>query len=96
MNVRIGWHPNALDDIYGIEAYIERDNPPAAQMMEMRIRAAVNMLAEHPNLGRAGRVSGTREPIVAGTPYLVAYAVLGDEIRVLAVLHGVQKWPEAF
>ncbi len=94
--MRIGWHPNALDDIRGIEAFIEWDNPPAAQAMETRIRAVVEILAEHPNLGRPGRVSGTRELIVAGTPYLVAYAVLGDEVRILAVLHTAQKWPEAF
>jgi toxin ParE1/3/4 len=47
---------------------------------------------------RPGRVENTRELVIAGTAYLVAYTVdqrLGAVI-VLRVLHGRQVWPEAF
>jgi plasmid stabilization system protein ParE len=48
-----------------------------------------------PYAGRVGRVAGTREIIVPGTSYLVAYRVLDDMIHVLAVLHGARRWPES-
>ncbi|HEX6610374.1 MAG TPA: type II toxin-antitoxin system RelE/ParE family toxin [Hyphomicrobiaceae bacterium] len=48
----------------------------------------------HPRLGRAGRVSGTRELVIA--PFIVAYEVTDDLIVVLAVLRGRRRWPRSF
>jgi toxin ParE1/3/4 len=49
-----------------------------------------------PRAGRIGRVTGTREVAVSGTPYLVVYGIVKNTIHVLAILHGVQEWPESF
>ncbi|MDB5571288.1 MAG: addiction module toxin, RelE/StbE family [Hyphomicrobiales bacterium] len=46
--------------------------------------------------GRPGRVAGTRELLVAGAPYVVAYRVNGAVIDILGVLHTARRWPEAF
>jgi toxin ParE1/3/4 len=54
------------------------------------------MLAEHPGMGRPGRVEGTRELVIAGLPYLVAYLHRGDTVTVLRVVHGAMKWPKRF
>jgi toxin ParE1/3/4 len=54
---------------------------------------AVERLAELPGLGRPGRVAGTRELIVPGTPYIVPYRLRGDRLEVIAVFHTSQKWP---
>jgi toxin ParE1/3/4 len=51
------------------------------------------MLADHPHMGRAGRVDGTRELVVARTPYLVVYRVISTEVRIIRVLHSAQCWP---
>ena len=51
---------------------------------------------QHPYLGRDGRVPGTREHVIAGTPFVVAYRVHKDQIQILAVLHASRRWPEAF
>jgi len=32
---------------------------------------------------------------VPRTPFIVAYAIIGKEIRILAVLHAAQRWPES-
>jgi toxin ParE1/3/4 len=52
----------------------------------------VDQLAPHPNLGRLGRVLGTRELVVARTPYIVAYRIEEAAVVVLRVLHGAQQW----
>ena len=54
----------------------------------------MELLADQPGLGRAGRVSGTRELVVARTPYVVPYRVKGEVIEALRVYHGAQRWPE--
>jgi addiction module RelE/StbE family toxin len=59
------------------------------------IRAQVNALRQFPESGRPGRVDGTRELVIDRTPYIVAYRILGDTVRVLRVLHGSQQWPDA-
>jgi len=54
------------------------------------------MLAEHPGLGRPGRVEDTRELVVTGLPYVVPNVHERDAVTVLRVLHGAMKWPERF
>jgi toxin ParE1/3/4 len=61
-----------------------------------RIATSVERLATHPALGRTGRVPGTRELVVSGTPHLVAYRVRGETVEILRVFHGARKWPEKF
>jgi toxin ParE1/3/4 len=50
-------------------------------------------LANHPHMGRAGRIKGTRELVVSGTPYVIAYRVEPDAVVILRLLHGAQRWP---
>lgn len=50
-------------------------------------------LGRHPRGGRVGRVGGTREQVVGGTPYAVVYRLEEEAILVLRVLHGRQQWP---
>ena len=49
-------------------------------------------LIDHPQLGRPGRVAGTRE-LVAHRNYIVVYDVTGELVRVLRVLHAARQWP---
>lgn len=71
--------------------YIEADNPSAAAMIDERIMAAARRLIDFPANGRVGRIAGTRELVINGTPYIAVYAVTETAIR---VLHGSQEWPE--
>jgi plasmid stabilization system protein ParE len=74
--------------------YIARDDPQAAALIVQRIAASVEHLARHPASGRPGRVTGTRELVILGTPYLVPYRVRGGTVEILRVFHGSRKWPE--
>jgi addiction module RelE/StbE family toxin len=94
--VKLRWALPAVEQLREIFETIADDNPTAAVRMVERIRLSIRQATGMPYIGRIGRVSGTREAIVPGTAYIVAYRVLEDAIHVLAVLHGAQKWPESF
>jgi len=39
-------------------------------------------------------VLGTRELVISRTPYIAAYCITGDTVRILRVLQGAQQWPD--
>jgi addiction module RelE/StbE family toxin len=62
-----------------------------------RIRAQVRQLLQFPETGRPGRIEGTRELVISQTPYIAAYRITGDTVRILRILrmlHGAQLWPD--
>ena len=89
----IVWSLRAVRHLQCLRAYIARERPRAAREVAAAILAAASLLAEQPGLGRPGRVGGTRELVVPGTPYLVAYRLRADRLEIIAVFHGRQKWP---
>ena len=90
----IVWSPRAIEHLAHLRAYIARDNPKAANRIASGMLEAVERLAELPNLGRPGRVAGTRELVVPGTPYVIPYRLRADRLEVIAVFHARQKWPK--
>jgi toxin ParE1/3/4 len=92
--VRIVWSRRAVHHLEAIRSYIAKDHPQAARGLAVRILEGVDLLAAHPHIGRAGRVIGTRELVVSGTPYVIPYRVKEDRLELIAVFHGKQKWPE--
>ncbi len=94
--MHLRWTRKALRSLDGIAEYIAKDSPLAARRMVGRVEQAVTQLGDHPNLGRAGRVLGTRELIVTGTPFIVPYRVREGSLQILAVFHAARKWPEEF
>ena len=94
--MRIRWLRRALKNLDKEAEYIARDNPDAAARVVQRIAASVERLATHPASGRIGRVPGTRELVIAGTPYIVPYRVHDDTVEILRVFHAARKSPEKF
>ncbi len=94
--MQITWRRIALEDLDEAHGYIAEHNPDAADRSHNAILGAVLRLAEFPDLGRSGRVDGTRELVVSGTDYIVVYRLMNNQLMVLAVLHGAQDWPERF
>lgn len=91
--MELRWTPRALADLDEAHAFIKRDKELAAEEVADRILDAVEFLLRHPNLGRAGRVGGTRELVVSGSPFIVVYRVHLDEIQVLRLIHHARRWP---
>lgn len=63
-------------------------------MVVARVLSAVAQLVEQPGLGRPGRLSGTRERVVAKTRTIVPYRVRGDAIAILRVFHTSRRLPD--
>lgn len=94
--MRLTWSAFALSDRDAIFTFIESENPTAAILVDERIVVAVRRLIAFPASGRVGRIAGTRELVISGTPYVAAYTITESTIRILRVLHGAQEWPETF
>lgn len=91
--MKLIWSAFAISDRDGIFTHIEANNPVAAIAIDERIASAARRLVDFPDSGRPGRVAGTREPVISGTPYICADVVTATAIRILRVLHGAQQWP---
>jgi toxin ParE1/3/4 len=92
----LNWTELAQKDKNGYVEYIAQDNVLAAIRVGDEIERQVEMLLQHPKLGRAGRVKGTRELVITGTPYIVGYRIREEYIDILRVLHGAQDWSKQF
>lgn len=92
--MKVRWTRAARADLDELRAFIEEENPAAAADVAARIRAAVDHLAEHPAIGRPGRIASTRELVIPGTPFIVPYRVRARTVELLRVLHGARRWPK--
>ncbi len=94
MLLQVKWLSLALADLDAEAEFIARDSPSAADRIVDRVFEASDRLARYPASGRPGRVLGTRELVVPGTPYILPYRVYGRTVEIIRVLHGSRKWPE--
>ena len=94
--MRVKWLQTALANLNAEAEYISNDSPAAAARTGTASVGAVEQLKRFPALGRPGRVAGTRELGVSGTPYIVPYRVRGDAVELLRVFHAARRWPSQF
>ncbi len=94
--MRVNWLRAARANLIAVSEYIALDNPEASARTAAAIVKAVENLKRFPAAGRPGRVPGTRELVVSGTPYIVPYRVRGNLVEVLRVFHASRKWPTHF
>ena len=73
--------------------YIAEDSPGAALAQLGHIERQTDMLIQHPEIGRIGRRSGTRELVISKTPFIIVYRIKGKRIEIMRMLHGSQQWP---
>lgn len=90
--MRVFWATAAEQDRADIIDYIGQDNPLAAIRMDELFAKAAARLAEHPLLGRTGKILGTRE-LIPHESYRLVYEVEGDNVWILALVHTARLWP---
>ena len=91
--LKIEWLPLASANRSEQLDYIAQDNPMAAIDQDERIEHQIDMLLQHPQMGRPGRKKGTRELVISRTPFVVVYRAKGPRIEIIRLLHGAQQWP---
>ena len=89
----IVWAPEAILDIREAHDFILERNERAAERITTAIYEAGERLSQFPNRGRRGRLSGTRELVVHGTPYILVYYVLESGAEISRVMHHARNWP---
>ena len=89
------WLPRAFLDRDALIDYIAQHNLSAAIDQGDKIEDQLLHLLAHPLLGRAGRIKGTRELVISGTPFIAVYRYRPRQrvIEVIRLLHGAQQWP---
>jgi toxin ParE1/3/4 len=94
--MRVRWTTPAREQFVSTFEYIAEENRRAAACTADQIWESTQLLARHSMAGREGRVEGTRELVISGTPFVIAYRIEKSEVRILAVLHAAGEWPEEF
>ena len=79
--MKLKWTRLSFQDMQNLYEYIADDNLRAAKKIISRIREAADKLKIYPHMGKAGRVSNTRELVIAATPYIIVYIIDGENIQ---------------
>jgi len=90
--VRVIWTPEAQQDRAEVWDYIATDNPRAAARMDELFGDAAFRLADHPMLGRQGKIPGTRE-LLPHESYRLVYEIYDESVWILALVHTARQWP---
>jgi toxin ParE1/3/4 len=73
-----------------------RLQPSLGNRIADALETACDQITLFPLSGRLGRVEGTHEIVLSGTPYIAAYKVEAPRVTILAIIHGARRWPKAF
>jgi len=90
--MRVVWTPEAEQDRDEVWEYICADSVAAAARMDELFSNAVAQLVDFPELGRAGKIAGTRE-LIPHENYRLVYEIDGDIVWMLALVHTARLWP---
>jgi len=90
--MNILWSSEAIEDLTSLRAYMAEDNPAAAKRIVLHIMHNIERsLPDNQQLGRPGRVPGTRELVIAKAPFIVPYRLQRNVIQILRVYHGARR-----
>lgn len=92
--MKIVWSRRAIRHLVALREYIAKDSDQKAALVASRILVAVDLLQSQPEMGRPGRLPGTRELLIPETPFIIPYRIRRERLELLAVFHGGQRWPE--
>jgi plasmid stabilization system protein ParE len=90
---RLEFATRAFEHIAAAEEFIARENPAAAQKVAEAIYKTAEKLETFPDLGKPGRVPGTRELPLSKYPYTLVYRIRPSKVIVYAVMHQARKYP---
>lgn len=90
--MRVRWSAYARTRREEIFDYISSDDPHAALHLDDNFSSAARRLKTLPNIGRAGRIEGTRELVVQAN-YILVYEVAEENVEILTIHHTSRQYP---
>ena len=93
MAMKSRWLKSALQQLDQEADFIAENNPKAAIDFVAQVVRQTELLKSHPQLGRSGRVLGTRELIIHGYLYLIPYRIRENTVELLRVFHTARQYP---
>ena len=87
------WTPRAVADLEEIADYLLSVHPPAWDRLIDRVERTLEYLLQFPHMGKTGMVAGTREFVLAGTPYILVFRLKGEVLQLLSVRDGRMQPP---
>jgi len=91
--MKVKWTKISVEDLSHIFDYIEKeDRPEAARNTIKKIIDCVSQLERFPEIGRIGRVTGTKELIIPSTPFIIIYRIKNSVLEILTILHHSRMW----
>ena len=90
--MQVIWTPEALQNRLDIWEYVATESPRAAVYMDEAFSTAAASLADFPDKGRLGLVTGTRD-LIPQENYRLVYQAEHDAVWILALVHVTRMWP---
>ena len=82
----------AIEDLNSLRTYIAHDNPAAARAMALHITHSIEqLLPDNPQMGRPGRVPGTRELVIPESPFIAPIDCSEMSFKVCASILGCAR-----
>ncbi len=92
--MKVVWSRRAVQHLIALRDYIAGNSPQNAAAVAERILHSVELLSTQPQMGRPGRVVGTRELVIPDTPFIIPYRMRGGSLELIALFQGRQGWPK--
>jgi toxin ParE1/3/4 len=85
--MKLRWTPRAVADLEEISDYLTA-SPQTWENLLQRLEHLTDALLDFPLMGKRGLVPGTREFVLAGTPYILVFQLKGDAVVIVSVRDG--------
>ena len=86
----------ANTDLDEVRDYISQQNPAAANNVLEQLFAALESLANHPEIGERREDLGRNLRAFVVRPYVILYQPAPDGIHVARIIHGARDFPRMF
>jgi len=88
------WLRTARENLEDELNFIRKEDPSVARRIAILIKERVESIESFPEMGRIGRVQGTRELIFPEIPYIIPYRIRDGNIELLRFFHSSRQLPK--
>lgn len=91
--LNVKWTKQALNDLESAREFVTSEHPQNLELTIENIQSSIGQIKIFPEIGRVGRVKGTRELVFSQMPFILIYRKMKSSIEIISLLHQSRKWP---